>query len=318
LETRQAVEHWKASGLDLSKLLAMPPRPEGSELYCCESQDHGLELALDHKLIEQSQPAIQHGQPVQISLPIRNANRTVGTMLSGVISKKYGEDGLPPGTVSIHFNGSAGQSFCAFLAQGIDIKLDGDTNDYMAKGMAGGRIVICPPSGADFVPEDNIIIGNVALYGATGGQVFIRGRAGERFCVRNSGVRAVVEGVGDHGCEYMTSGVVVVLGSTGRNFAAGMSGGVAFVYDQDDDFEIRFNPGLADLELVTEPHDIATLRSMIEQHWNLTGSGPAERILNNWDGALTKFKKIMPRDYRRVLEQLKLDQGQQLEVARHG
>ena len=305
LETREAVDHWKAKGIDLSRLLTLPPRADGVAVYCSEEQDHGLDLALDHQLISLARPAIENAQPVEIDLPIRNSNRTVGAMLSGQVAKKYGEDGLPPDTINIHFSGSAGQSFGAFLSKGISIWLNGDTNDYMGKGMAGGRLVLCPPEGADFVPEDNIIIGNVALYGATGGEAFILGRAGERFCVRNSGVRAVVEGVGDHGCEYMTGGVVVVLGSTGRNFAAGMSGGIAFVYDPEDDFEIRFNAGLADLELVTGPEDIATLRHMIEEHYRTTGSGPAKAILDDWNLSLPRFKKIMPRDYRRVLEERK-------------
>jgi glutamate synthase domain-containing protein 2/glutamate synthase domain-containing protein 1/glutamate synthase domain-containing protein 3 len=305
LETREAVDHWKAKGIDLSRLLTLPPRADGVAVYCSEEQDHGLDLALDHQLISLARPAIENAQPVEIDLPIRNSNRTVGAMLSGQVAKKYGEDGLPPDTINIHFSGSAGQSFGAFLSKGISIWLNGDTNDYMGKGMAGGRLVVCPPERADFVPEDNIIIGNVALYGATGGEAFILGRAGERFCVRNSGVRAVVEGVGDHGCEYMTGGVVVVLGSTGRNFAAGMSGGIAFVYDPEDDFEIRFNAGLADLELVTGPEDIATLRHMIEEHYRTTGSGPAKAILDDWNLSLPRFKKIMPRDYRRVLEERK-------------
>ena len=226
---------------------------------------------------------------------------------------------MPEGTIKIRFSGSAGQSFGAFLAKGIDIHLEGDTNDYMGKGINGGRIVVCPPPDAGFVAEDNIIIGNVAMYGATGGEVYVRGRAGERFCVRNSGVRAVIEAVGDHGCEYMTGGVVVVLGSTGRNFAAGMSGGIAFVNDEDGDFEIRFNPGLADLEPVTEPEDIDTLRSMIEDHFNLTDSVSARRILEDWGEALPRFKKIMPRDFRRVLqEQQQRETEQQLEGPSHG
>jgi glutamate synthase domain-containing protein 2/glutamate synthase domain-containing protein 1/glutamate synthase domain-containing protein 3 len=304
LDTRKAVDHWKAKGLDLSRVLYQQrPRSEGDKLYCCEAQDHGLELALDHQLIALAQPALERQQPVEVKLPIRNSNRTVGAMLSGKIAKRYGEEGLPPGTIKIHFTGSAGQSFGAFLAKGIDIHLEGDTNDYMGKGMSGGRIVICHPADAGFVPEENIIVGNVVLYGATGGEAFIRGLAGERFCVRNSGVRAVVEGVGDHGCEYMTGGVVVVLGRTGRNFAAGMSGGIAFVNDEDGDFGIRFNPGMADLEQVTDPQDISTLRSMIEAHAQHTGSSTAKRILARWDDALPRFKKIMPRDYRRVLQE---------------
>jgi glutamate synthase domain-containing protein 3 len=222
-------------------------------------------------------------------------------MLSGRIAKAYGEDGLPPDTVRINLTGSAGQSFGAFLAPGVSLHLEGDTNDYMGKGMSGGLIVVKPHHESAFVPEENIIIGNVAMYGATGGHAYINGIAGERFCVRNSGVRAVVEAVGDHGCEYMTGGVVVVLGSTGRNFGAGMSGGVAFVYDADGDFHIRFNDGMADMEPVVNRDDIITLKGLIEEHHSHTGSGPAARILADWNSSLPKFKKIMPRDYRRVL-----------------
>jgi glutamate synthase domain-containing protein 2/glutamate synthase domain-containing protein 1/glutamate synthase domain-containing protein 3 len=323
LDARKAIDHWKASGLDLSRLLYQQrPRIPGEAVYCSEEQDHGLEKALDHDLIALAQPALENQQAVEINLPIRNANRTVGAMLSGKIAKRYGEDGLPPETIKIHFTGSAGQSFGAFLAKGIDIRLHGDTNDYMGKGMTGGRIVICPPTDAAFVAEDNIIVGNVVLYGATGGQVFINGVAGERFCVRNSGVHAVVESVGDHGCEYMTGGVVVVLGNTGRNFGAGMSGGIAFVYDEDGDFNTRFNPGLADLEPVSDSDDVSTLRRMIEEHLVHTNSSPASRILAQWDESLPKFKKIMPRDYRRVLEQRKHqvaeEKGSELEAVRHG
>ena len=321
LDTRNAIDHWKAKGLDLSRLLYQQlPRMQGEAVYCCEKQDHGLESALDHQLIAAAQPALDNQQAVKINLPIRNSNRTVGAMLSGKIAKRYGEDGLPPETIKIHFTGSAGQSFGAFLAKGVDIRLDGDTNDYMGKGMTGGRIVICPPRDAGFVAEDNIIVGNVVLYGATGGQVFINGVAGERFCVRNSGVHAVVESVGDHGCEYMTGGVVVVLGKTGRNFGAGMSGGIAFVYDEDGDFNTRFNPGLADLENVTDSEDISILRGMIEQHLMHTDSSSARRILAQWDKSLPKFKKIMPRDYRRVLleRQNRVAEEKQGELAASG
>ncbi len=303
LEANTDVEQWKARGLDFDKLLYRHPRCDEVTIYQCDEQDHGLELALDHQLIAQAEPAIERGEPVEINLPIRNSNRTVGAMLSGRVAMKYGEDGLPPGTIRINLAGSAGQSFCAFLAKGVDIRLSGDTNDYMGKGMSGGRIVVVPPAGSDFVAEDNIIIGNVALYGATGGQAFIRGLGGERFCVRNSGVQAVIEGIGDHGCEYMTGGVAVILGPTGRNFAAGMSGGIAFVYDPDDDFAIRFNDGLADLEKLADPEDIALLRQLIEDHLEYTGSDPARKILADWAGSVARFKKVMPRDYRRVLEQ---------------
>ncbi|MDE2780264.1 MAG: glutamate synthase large subunit [Chloroflexota bacterium] len=316
LEANTDVEQWKAQGLDFDKLLYRHPRCDEVTIYQTDDQDHGLELALDHQLIAESKPALDHAEAVKIELPIRNSNRTVGAMLSGKVAKKYGEDGLPPGTIKINLAGSAGQSFGAFLAKGVDIRLAGDTNDYMGKGMSGGRIVVVPPTGSDFVPEDNIIIGNVALYGATGGQAFIRGRGGERFCVRNSGVQAVIEGIGDHGCEYMTGGVAVILGPTGRNFAAGMSGGIAFVYDPDNDFAIRFNDGLADLEDLADPQDIALLRQLIEDHLEHTGSAPAEKILADWDASVAKFRKVMPRDYRRVLEERR--KAAELEVAHHG
>ncbi len=321
LDPREAINHWKAQGLDFSRLLyhqeAINP---GEAVYCSEEQDHGLEHALDHRLIALSERALRLGEPVEISLPIHNSNRTVGAMLSGQVAKRYGEDGLPEDTIKIQFFGSAGQSFGAFLAKGISIELKGDTNDYFGKGMSGGRIAVTPHPESHFVPEENIIIGNVAMYGATGGRAFINGVAGERFCVRNSGVQAVVEAIGDHGCEYMTGGVVVVLGATGRNFAAGMSGGIAFVYDKDDDFHIRFNGGMADLEEVAAEEDKAILKELIEEHYRHTRSGPAGRILANWDADLRKFKKIMPRDYRRVLEERKNAKSvhRELEAVSHG
>ena len=277
-----------------------------------------MEFALDHHLIEKAQPAIDGNGPVDIDLPIRNSNRTVGAMLSGKIALKYGEEGLPANSININLTGSAGQSFGAFLANGVNIKLHGDTNDYMGKGMGGGQIAIVPHPESGFVPEDNIIIGNVALYGATGGKAFIRGRAGERFCVRNSGAETVVEGVGDHGCEYMTGGVTVVLGSTGRNFGAGMSGGIAFVHDPDGDFEARFNDDMADLEPVTDSADIAILRRLVGEHYENTGSTPARNVLDDWDRCLPQFKKVMPRDYRRVLEERQRRLEQEAEVAAHG
>ena len=311
LDSQVAVDHWKARGMDLARLLHREESQDPNEpVYCDRQQDHGLENALDHQLIAQAKPALEDRDPVWIDLPIHNSNRTVGAMLSGKVAKAFGEDGLPEDTINISLTGSAGQSFGAFLARGISINLMGDTNDYMGKGMAGGRIVVCPDPRSTFVPEENIIIGNVAMYGATGGHVFIRGVAGERFCVRNSGVKTVVEAVGDHGCEYMTGGVAVVLGSTGRNFGAGMSGGIAFVYDKDDDFHIRFNDGMADLEPVNDPEDIAILKGLIEDHKKFTGSNPAANILADWDAALKRFKKIMPRDYRRVLEERKHRDGE--------
>ena len=316
LEANTEVQQWKAQGLDFDKLLYRHPRCDEVTIYQCDKQDHGLEFALDHQLIELATPAIENREPVKMDLPIRNSNRTVGAMLSGKIAMKYGEDALPSGTVKINLTGSAGQSFGAFLAKGVDIRLAGDTNDYMGKGMNGGKIIVVPPPGFDFVPENNIIIGNVALYGATGGQAFIRGMGGERFCVRNSGVQAVIEGIGDHGCEYMTGGVAVILGPTGRNFAAGMSGGIAFVYDAEGDFADRFNDGMADLEDVTEPADISLLRQLVEDHYEYTGSAPAQKVLADWDQSLARFRKVMPRDYRRVLEER--NKAEELEAAGAG
>ena len=323
LDYKDAADHWKSLGLDFSRLLYRQESNDPSEpVYCDREQDHGLDKALDNELIARAQPALDNRSKVNIDLPINNSNRTVGAMLSGKIAKEYGEDGLPEGTITINLTGSAGQSFGAFLARGINVNLNGDTNDYMGKGMSGGRIVITPHPDSRFAPEENIIIGNVAMYGATGGDVFIRGMAGERFCVRNSGARTVVEAVGDHGCEYMTGGVAVVLGPTGRNFAAGMSGGIAFVYDKEDCFGISFNDGMADMETVTESDDIKILKGLIEDHKKYTGSTPATKILEDWDVALKKFKKVMPRDYRRVLEERKRrveeGTGRELEAANNG
>ena len=318
LETRKAVDHWRARGVDLSNLLHKPEAPEWVATHHCQSQDHGLDKALDHKLIKLCREAIENKRPVRISLPIRNADRTVGAMLSGEISKRYGEDGLPEDTIQIHFKGSAGQSFGAFLAKGVSLTLEGDANDYFAKGVSGGRIVVYPPKGSTFVPEENTIAGNVVLYGATGGKVFIRGLAGERFAVRNSGAHTVVEGVGDHGCEYMTQGVVVVLGRTGRNFAAGMSGGFAYILDEDGDFRRRCNLGMVDLEPVAEQEDVASLHSLIQEHYQYTGSAKAQEILASWDDVLPRFVKIFPRDYRRVLEERRRGKEKELELASHG
>ena len=301
LEPVKAIEHWKARGIHLTPLLQIPEVPETVGRYCQMEQDHGLEEALDHKLIHLAKNALERREPVEIDLPIRNRNRTVCTMLSGEIAKRYGEEGLPDGTIRCTFRGSAGQSFGAFLAKGVDVTIEGDANDYFAKGISGGRIVIYPPKEATFLPEENYIVGNVVLYGATGGKVFIRGLAGERFSVRNSGAHTVVEGVGDHGCEYMTGGVTVILGRTGRNFAAGMSGGIAFILDEDGSFNQRYNPEMVDLEQVVEASDIATLKGLIEEHRRLTGSSVAARVLDAWDSYLPRFVKIMPRDYQRVL-----------------
>ena len=306
LETSQVIDHWwKTKGIDLSELLAWTEASGDVSRFANVAQDHGLEHALDNKLIELSQNAINNKASVSINLPISNANRTVGAMLSGEIAKQYGEQGLPHDSIKINFSGSAGQSFGAFLSKGINIQLSGDANDYFGKGMSGGVIAVKPPLESPFIPEENIIIGNVGLYGATGGEVFIRGLAGERFCVRNSGASAVVEGVGDHGAEYMTNGRLVILGQTGRNFAAGMSGGIAYILDEDGHFSSRCNQEMVDLEALDDPDDIAELKGLIQAHFDYTGSSNAERIINSWPKYIEKFTKVYPRDYRRVIEDQK-------------
>jgi glutamate synthase (ferredoxin) len=264
-------------------------------------QDHGLEKALDQTtLIPACREAIDHGARVEMSLPIRNVNRTVGTMLGYELTLRHGAAGLPDDTIKIHFTGSAGQSFGAFLPRGITFTLEGDANDYWGKGLSGGRLIVHPPRRATFVPEANIIIGNVALYGATSGEAYVRGVAGERFGVRNSGAHAVVEGVGDHGCEYMTGGCVVVIGRTGRNFAAGMSGGVAFVLDLDGDFHRRCNREMVDLEPRDQPADVQRVGELIDRHVTYTHSAHAAEILANWRAMRPRFVKVMPKDEKRV------------------
>ncbi len=305
LDARKAVEHWKARGIDLSRLLYRPQVPPDVATYHCQEQDHGLWKALDNQLIELCKDAVEHQRPLRLELPIRNSNRTVGTTLSYHIARRYGGEGLPEDTIQLYFKGSAGQSFAAFLAPGVTMYVEGDANDYFCKGLSGGKVIIRPPADCTFVPEENVIVGNVVLYGATGGKVFIRGIAGERFAVRNSGAEAVVEGVGDHGCEYMTRGRVVVLGPTGRNFAAGMSGGEAYVFDESGKFKALCNMGMVDLEDVVSEEDRAALRRMIEAHLCYTGSANAARILAAWDQMLPRFVKVMPRDYKRVLAERK-------------
>ncbi len=304
LKQREDTTHWKAKKIDLSRMLAMPKGLPGDHMYHCALQDHELDAALDNELIRLSQRAIDDGEEVNETLSIKNGNRTVGAMLSGKIAEKYGEEGLPDGTINFTMHGSGGQSFGAFAVKGLTFRVEGDANDYLGKGLSGGRIIVVPPKDSSYVPEDNIIIGNVAFYGATGGEAFIRGRGGERFCVRNSSAHAVIEGIGDHGCEYMTGGRVVVLGPTGRNFGAGMSGGIAYIYDPDETFEQRFNPELADL-LDVEPDsaDEVELKGLITRHFEYTASTVAENLLNDWSNALGKFRKVFPKDYARVLRE---------------
>jgi glutamate synthase (NADPH/NADH) large chain/glutamate synthase (ferredoxin) len=301
LEMNEAIKHWKSKGLDYSRMLAKPQVGPAVKTRCCISQDHGLEKILDRKFIELARPALEKKQKVVIDLAIRNSDRTAATMLSGRIAKLHGAEGLPEGTIQINLTGSAGQSFGAFLAPGIQLTLTGEANDYVGKGMAAGRIVIKPAPGTTYRWDENSIVGNTVLYGATGGEVYLGGAAGERFGVRNSGCHAVIEGVGDHGCEYMTGGLVVVLGKTGRNFAAGMSGGIAYVYDEDRQFSHRCNSSMVDLEQLVDAEDIAVLKRKIEAHGALTGSPTAKAMLADWDKAVKKFVKVFPREYRRAL-----------------
>jgi glutamate synthase (NADPH/NADH) large chain len=314
LDFRQAVEHWKANGLDLSQILFEPRLKENTPRRAVTTQDHGLERALDHQLIAKAKPALERREPVEFAMPIRNVNRTVGTMLGYQVTKRWGGAGLPDDSIKINFSGNAGQSFGAFVPHGVTLRLEGDANDYVGKGLSGGRIVVYPPKNSTFVPEENILIGNVALYGATSGEAFFRGVAGERFAVRNSGVHTVVEGVGDHGCEYMTGGRVVVLGKTGRNFAAGMSGGIAYVLDVDGRFERRCNTGLVACETLDESDD-EIIKLLMTRHIQLTGSEHAARLLMDWSETRTRFVKVMPRDYKRVLtaEAAAREQGRDLE-----
>jgi len=311
------IDHWKAKGLDFSKIFYQPEMDSSVSRYHNESQEHGLQRALDNQLIALARPALEHGEKVVIEMPIKNTNRTVGTMLSNQVASRYGHAGLPDNTITIKLSGTAGQSFAAFLAHGITLELEGEGNDYVGKGQCGGRIVIKPPKAFRGKPEENIIVGNTVMYGATSGESYFLGVAGERFCVRNSGASAVAEGVGNHGCEYMTGGTVVVLGQTGLNFAAGMSGGVAYVLDEDGLFGKRCNLGMVSLEKVEHIDNVAedavlhldqpdelTLRQLIKKHATYTGSERAKTILQHWDEYRGKFVKVMPNEYKRALIEL--------------
>ncbi|MFN8207444.1 MAG: glutamate synthase large subunit [Bacteroidales bacterium] len=307
LEQRKEIDHWKARTVDLSALLVLPKEAEKFPLHNTTTQVHKISDILDVELLKMANKAIKSKEKVWISKPIGNTDRTVGTMLSGEVAKRYGEFGLPDNTIVSRFYGSAGQSFGAFLVNGISFILEGDANDYLGKGLSGGRIAVVPPAGSGFVPEENIIIGNTVLYGATSGELYVHGIAGERFCVRNSGAYAVVEGVGDHCCEYMTGGRVVVLGNTGRNFAAGMSGGIAYVLDRQGNFEYFCNKGLVELSSVDDRSDIIELQTMINNHLQYTSSKLAEQILSSWDEYLPQFVKVVPLEYKKVLEEQKLE-----------
>jgi glutamate synthase domain-containing protein 3 len=326
------VEHWKAKGLDFSKLFHKPHAPSGVNIHNCERQDHKIHTILDRRLISEAQPALERGAPVRIVTTIKNTDRTAGAMLSGEVAKRYGHQGLPDDTIHVSFTGTAGQSFGAWLARGITFELEGDTNDYVGKGLSGGRIIVRPTADAGIVPEESIIVGNTVLYGAIEGECYFRGVAGERFAVRNSGAIAVIEGAGDHCCEYMTGGIVVVLGRTGRNFAAGMSGGIAYVLDEDGSFKTRCNLAMVELEPMPDEEEVSEriyhqaqdlelhgrvevledmtrydeerLHLLISRHARFTGSARAAQILAEWKKYCPMFRKVMPLEYRRALAEI--------------
>jgi len=305
LKTKSAINHWKAKGLDLTNVFKMPDVPESYGTYRQIDQDHGIQNSLDETvLLDICKPAIENGEKVEAIVPIKNINRTVGTIVGSELTRRYGIDGLEEGTIKLHFNGSAGQSFGAFIPKSMTLTLEGDSNDYIGKGLSGGKLIVYPPRNSSFIPEENIIIGNVAFYGATSGQAYIRGMAGERFCVRNSGVHTVVEAVGDHACEYMTGGTVVILGPTGRNFGAGMSGGIAYIYDEHGDFNERCNTEMVSIESIDD-EDQNKLNKMIQNHLDYTESTVAQNLLDNWSESIAKFVKVMPNDYKRMVENIK-------------
>ena len=308
LERNPEIDHWKIKNLDLSALLTMPKESKENAMHCVDIQDHKLENILDIELIEEAEKALSDKQPVIIQRSIHNTDRTTGTMLSGKIAMLYGSEGLPDGTIRCRFNGSAGQSFGAVLSPGVELYLEGDSNDYLGKGLSGGRIIVVPPAGSIFEPDKNIIIGNTVLYGATRGEIYISGVAGERFGVRNSGAIAVVEGVGNHCCEYMTGGRIVVLGTTGSNFAAGMSGGIAYVLNENGNFDYYCNMGMVELSLVEDYSDVNELTELITRHYNYTKSKKARMILDDLDKYIPMFIKVIPYDYKKVLQEQKLEE----------
>jgi glutamate synthase domain-containing protein 3 len=314
LEVSAAIDHWKRRGLDFSAVLAAPELPHGAGLRCTTKQLHDFSLSLDPELIASSRKALDKKEPVSLFASIRNCNRAVGATLAGEVSKRYGAEGLPPDTIKCKFTGSAGQSFGAFLAPGISFELEGDANDYFGKGLSGGRLIVYPPKSSTFRPQNNIITGNVCLFGATSGEAYVCGMAGERFGVRNSGATAVVEGVGDHGCEYMTGGIVVVLGKTGVNFAAGMSGGIAYVLDEDQLFDTKCNLETVEVEPVSREQDEQVLYRLVNDHVKYTGSEYAARIIRDWTEMLPQFVKVMPIDYRRALERRQKAESRETEV----
>jgi glutamate synthase (NADPH/NADH) large chain len=343
LDQRRVIAHWKAKGLDFSRLFYKPDAPQGVSIFKCEPQDHKIHDILDRRLIAEAQPALDRGAPVRIVTTIRNTDRAAGAMLSGEIARRYGHAGLRDDTIHVKLTGIAGQSFGAWLARGVTLELEGEGNDYVGKGLSGGRIIVRPPVDSGVVPEESIIVGNTVLYGAIAGECFFRGIAGERFAVRNSGAIAVVEGAGDHCCEYMTGGIVVVLGKTGRNFAAGMSGGIAYVLDEDGSFPTLCNMAMVELEPLIEEeevnartyhhaadleshgrveimsdltrYDAARLHVLITRHARFAGSRRAADILKRWDAVLPKFRKVMPLEYRRALAELAREKAASMQAA---
>ena len=306
LFVKAGMENGKTAGLDFSRLLHMPEEAQTNAIINVITQKHDIDRVLDREIISRCYPAIESGMPVELEFPICNTDRSVGAMLSGVIAKKFSNNGLPDNTINCTFKGAAGQSFGAFLAHGISFRLEGDANDYVGKGLSGGKILIVPPQGSSFKPQENIIAGNTILYGATSGEIYINGRVGERFCVRNSGATAVVEGVGDHCCEYMTGGRTVVLGSTGRNFAAGMSGGIAYVWNPDGDFDYFCNMEMVELSLIEEMADNRELYKLISNHYRHTHSPLAGAMLDDWDNYVGQFIKVIPIEYKKVLHDEKV------------
>jgi glutamate synthase (ferredoxin) len=305
LDRYKAIAHYKAQGIDLTPILHQVAVPKGTKFYNTQRQQHLVEESIEFKIINKAHPALFRKEKTTLEFPIHNTDRAVGAIISNEISKIYGAEGLPENTLKLNFTGAAGQSFGAFATKGLTMVVNGNTNDYMGKGLSGAKLVIKVPEKSTLKPEDNIITGNVCLYGATSGEAYINGKAGERFCVRNSGASAVVEGIGDHGCEYMTGGVAVILGEVGRNFGAGMSGGIAYVLDENKTFERKCNTEALNLLPVNEDHDIAELRMLIENHYNATLSPLAQRILETWEEVLPKFIKIFPEEYRQALIRLK-------------
>jgi glutamate synthase domain-containing protein 3 len=301
LKTRNVSDHWKTSRLDFSKVLYTAERAPGVAVFKSQEQDHGIASAFDQQLLQMCKPALEHGKPVELKLSVRNIHRTVGTMLAGEVTRRHGPLGLPESTIKVFFDGTAGQSFGCFMVNGMDFSLSGDANDYVGKAMSGGVLAIHPPRGSTYAADENVLVGNTVLYGATGGRAFFNGVAGERFAVRNSGATTVVEGVGDHGCEYMTGGLVVILGRTGRNFAAGMSGGLANVFDEEGRFASNCNMEMVTLERLADTEEIATLRSLLEEHVRRTESKKGQRLLASWATSVNQFVKVFPNEWRRVL-----------------